>query len=103
MPGPTRNPYNWNATMRLPKDGICFPCRHGGNLPSGPGNGAVMTTREHEQAELLSLAVHEFRTPVTVVVGYTKMLVNEQLGPVSERQRKVLLDIDSNTVDSAAC
>jgi signal transduction histidine kinase len=59
-----------------------------------PGNSAVMTTREHEQAELLSLAVHEFRTPVTVVVGYTKMLVNEQLGPVSERQRKVLLDIE---------
>jgi signal transduction histidine kinase len=53
-----------------------------------------MTTSEHEHAELLSLAVHEFRTPVTVVVGYAKMLVNEQLGPVSERQRKVLLDIE---------
>ena len=53
-----------------------------------------MTTPAHEQAELLSLAVHEFRTPVTVVAGYTKMLVNEQLGPVSERQRKVLLDIE---------
>ena len=54
----------------------------------------IMMTPAHEQAELLSLAVHEFRTPVTVVAGYTKMLAKEQLGPVSERQRKVLLDIE---------
>jgi signal transduction histidine kinase len=58
------------------------------------GNMASMTTPAHEHAELLSLAVHEFRTPVTVVVGYTKMLVKEQLGPLSERQRKVLLDVE---------
>ena len=32
---------------------------------------AIMTTPAHEQAELLSLAVHEFRTPVTVVAGTT--------------------------------
>ena len=43
-----------------------------------------------EQAELLSLAVHEFRTPVTVVAGYLRMLSREQLGPLSERQRKVV-------------
>jgi len=55
---------------------------------------AVMTTRAREQSELLSLAVHEFRTPVTVVAGYTKMLVKEQLGPLSERQLKVLADVE---------
>ena len=43
-----------------------------------------------DQAELLSLAVHEFRTPVTVVAGYLRMLSREQLGPLSERQRKVV-------------
>jgi signal transduction histidine kinase len=53
-----------------------------------------MSTPAHEHADLLSLAVHEFRTPITVVAGYTKMLVKEQLGPISERQRKVLLDIE---------
>jgi signal transduction histidine kinase len=53
-----------------------------------------MTTPAHEQSELLSLAVHEFRTPVTVVTGYTNMLIKEQLGPVSERQRKVLIDVE---------
>src|SRR3954469_16875171 len=53
-----------------------------------------MTTPAHEHSELLSLAVHEFRTPVTVVTGYTNMLIKEQLGPVSERQRKVLIDVE---------
>jgi signal transduction histidine kinase len=38
----------------------------------------------------LSLAVHEFRTPVTVVSGYLRMLLKEQGGPLSEKQRKML-------------
>jgi signal transduction histidine kinase len=43
-----------------------------------------------EQAELLALAVHEFRTPVTVVGGYLRMLAREQVGPLNEQQRKLL-------------
>jgi signal transduction histidine kinase len=38
----------------------------------------------------LSLAAHEFRTPVTVVGGYLRMLLKEQAGPLNERQRKML-------------
>jgi two-component system cell cycle sensor histidine kinase PleC len=38
----------------------------------------------------LSLAVHEFRTPVTVVAGYLRMLLKEQAGPLSDKQRKML-------------
>jgi signal transduction histidine kinase len=38
----------------------------------------------------LSLAVHELRTPVTVVAGYLRMLLKEQGGPLSEKQRKWL-------------
>lgn len=38
----------------------------------------------------MSLAVHELRTPVTVVAGYLRMLLREQGGPLSERQRKML-------------
>ena len=38
----------------------------------------------------LSLAVHEFRTPVTVVGGYLRMVLREQAGPISEKQRKML-------------
>jgi signal transduction histidine kinase len=47
-----------------------------------------------EQAELLALAVHEFRTPVTVVAGYLRMLAREQVGPLSERQLKLVQDAE---------
>jgi signal transduction histidine kinase len=53
-----------------------------------------MNISTHEHAALLSLAVHEFRTPLTVVAGYTKMLMNEQLGPLSDRQRQVLGEVE---------
>jgi signal transduction histidine kinase len=38
----------------------------------------------------LSLAVHEFRTPITVASGYLRMLLREQAGPVSDKQKKML-------------
>jgi signal transduction histidine kinase len=42
----------------------------------------------------LSLAVHELRTPVTVVAGYLRMLLREQGGPLSDKQRKMLEEAD---------
>src|SRR3954469_22808914 len=39
---------------------------------------------------VMSLAVHELRTPVTVVGGYLRMLLREQAGPLTEKQRKML-------------
>jgi len=38
----------------------------------------------------MSLAVHELRTPVTVVGGYLRMLLREQAGPLTDKQRKML-------------
>jgi signal transduction histidine kinase len=43
---------------------------------------------------LLSLAVHEIRTPVTVVNGYLTMLLREQGGPLNERQRHMLSEAE---------
>ncbi len=43
-----------------------------------------------EISELLALAVHEFRTPVTVVSGYLRML--EQLGPLTDRQKTAVTE-----------
>lgn len=40
--------------------------------------------------KILSLAVHEFRTPMTVVAGYIRMVLKERAGPVSDPQRKLL-------------
>jgi signal transduction histidine kinase len=39
---------------------------------------------------VMSLAVHELQTPLTVVSGYLRMLLREQGGPLNEKQRKML-------------
>ena len=40
--------------------------------------------------QLLSLAVHEFRTPASVVGGYLRMLQGESDVPLSQRQRRMI-------------
>jgi histidine kinase len=39
---------------------------------------------------ILSLSVHEFRTPLSVVAGYISMLLTNRAGPLNEAQRKLL-------------
>ena len=46
-------------------------------------------TAEH-YSRLLSLAVHEFRTPASVVSGYLRMLQRDNDPMLSERQRKMV-------------
>ena len=46
--------------------------------------------------KLLSLAVHEFRTPLTVVAGYIRMVLKERAGPLSEQQRKLLEEAEKS-------
>jgi signal transduction histidine kinase len=41
-------------------------------------------------AQLVSLAVHEFRTPASVVGGYLRMLQRDVDPPLSERQRRMV-------------
>jgi signal transduction histidine kinase len=40
--------------------------------------------------QLVSLAVHEFRTPASVVGGYLRMLQRDSEPPLSERQRRMV-------------
>jgi two-component system, cell cycle sensor histidine kinase PleC len=49
-----------------------------------------MTVEQELLPRTVSLAVHELRTPVTVVAGYLRMLLREQGGPLTEKQRKML-------------
>jgi signal transduction histidine kinase len=44
----------------------------------------------------LSLAVHEFRTPVTVVAGYIRMLLKERAGPLEANQRRLLEEAEKS-------
>ena len=46
--------------------------------------------------KLLSLAVHEFRSPITVVAGYIRMLLKERAGPLSDQQRKLLEEAEKS-------
>lgn len=41
-------------------------------------------------SRLLSLAVHEFRTPITVSSGYLRMVLRDKAGPITDQQRKLL-------------
>jgi signal transduction histidine kinase len=45
---------------------------------------------------LLGLAVHELRTPITVVAGYLRMVLKERAGPISEQQRKLLEEAEKS-------
>lgn len=45
-------------------------------------------------SQLVSLAVHELRTPEAVVAGYLRMLLREQGGPLTDKQRKMLEEAD---------
>jgi signal transduction histidine kinase len=46
--------------------------------------------RQDNFTQLVSLAVHEFRTPVSVVAGYLRMLERDSDPPLSDRQRRMV-------------
>src|SRR6188768_4075205 len=48
------------------------------------------STVDPRWAKVLSLSVHEFRTPMTVVSGYIRMLLKDRAGPLSDQQRNLL-------------
>src|SRR6266536_2437043 len=46
--------------------------------------------------KVLSLSVHEFRTPMTVVAGYIRMLLKDRAGPLTDPQRRLLEEADKS-------
>jgi signal transduction histidine kinase len=53
-------------------------------------------TTDARWPKLLSLTVHEFRTPLTVVAGYIRMLLKERAGPVPDAQRRLLEEAEKS-------
>lgn len=47
----------------------------------------------HAKSEFLSTMSHEFRTPLTAVIGYTDLLLAGVSGPLEEQQRQHLLRV----------
>jgi signal transduction histidine kinase len=58
--------------------------------PSNPLNEESVILLTKGYAQLLSLAVHEFRTPVSVVGGYLRMLQRDTENPLTDRHRKMV-------------
>src|SRR5436309_11109471 len=46
--------------------------------------------------KLLSLSVHELRTPMTVVAGYIRMLLKDRAGAISDQQRRLLEEAEKS-------
>lgn len=46
--------------------------------------------------ELFSVMVHDVRTPMTVVAGYVDMLLKERFGPLTDKQRHVLEEVQKS-------
>jgi signal transduction histidine kinase len=44
----------------------------------------------------LGSAAHDLKTPLAILNGYVELLQSEKLGPISERQREVLRDMQSS-------
>jgi signal transduction histidine kinase len=61
-------------------------------------NRELASLREELRAErdgreqLLSVVSHELRTPVTVIGGYSRLLLSGDAGPVTDEQRRFLLE-----------
>jgi signal transduction histidine kinase len=49
-----------------------------------------------QYTQLISLAVHEFRTPASVVGGYLRMLQRDPEQPLSDRQRKMIEEAEKS-------
>jgi signal transduction histidine kinase len=61
----------------------------------------VMPPPARDLETLLELVIHEFRTPASVFGGYSRMLLAEQLGPLTGPQRNAIEQIQKSSSDIA--
>jgi signal transduction histidine kinase len=54
------------------------------------------TAADPKWHRLLSLSVHEFRTPITVVAGYIRMLLKDRAGALNDKQRRLLEEAEKS-------
>ncbi len=53
--------------------------------------------KSRQSSVALASAAHELRTPLSVMSGYIDVLLSEKLGGLNERQRQVLLEMQSSS------
>ena len=55
-----------------------------------------MSSIDPRWPKVLSLSVHEFRTPMTVVSGYIRMLLKDRAGALNDQQRRLLEEAEKS-------
>jgi signal transduction histidine kinase len=55
-----------------------------------------LQTRYQRTTNALASAAHDLKTPLAILNGYVEVLQSEKLGPLNERQRQVLRDMNSS-------
>ena len=58
---------------------------------------AQLAQLDRLKAEFISVASHEIKTPLNVILGYLQLLDEGVYGPVSQRQRDILRTLDNQT------
>ncbi len=53
---------------------------------------------EHSKSELISVASHQLRTPLTAMRGNVEMLIDESFGGLNKEQHELLNDIEDSTL-----
>jgi signal transduction histidine kinase len=57
---------------------------------------AELQQRFQRTTNALGSAAHDLKTPLAILNGYVELLQSEKLGPISERQREVLRDMQAS-------
>src|SRR5437879_4451313 len=57
---------------------------------------AQLQERFQRTTNALASAAHDLKTPLAILNGYIELLQSEKLGPLNERQREVLRDMNSS-------
>jgi signal transduction histidine kinase len=90
--------------MCAPEPGEDMP---GTSVPPGVGAGmpspadlpqaySELQQRFQRTTNALGSAAHDLKTPLAILNGYVELLQSEKLGPISERQREVLRDMQAS-------
>ncbi|HEY1660332.1 MAG TPA: HAMP domain-containing sensor histidine kinase [Candidatus Sulfotelmatobacter sp.] len=84
-----------------PKEAAEVPLPHGPaagipNLEDLPRAYAELQERFHRTTNALGSAAHDLKTPLAILNGYVELLQSEKLGPISERQREVLREMEAS-------
>src|ERR1700740_3078567 len=75
------------------------PAALGEELPNPadlPQAFAELQERFQRTTNALGSAAHDLKTPLAILNGYVELLQSEKLGPISDRQREVLRDMQAS-------